>query len=593
LPDNNADFKATFLLWTFSHKGCPVMRQKAIRAGILWRWLVALILVFCLLPMNTRPVAALSPTDYYSYSYNVEFSKPLIVGGESFYATVTIEAECIKDLPLSPSVLSVTGRIIAEHQTSGARMTLNSEYTSVIKPLPGKVGETAKVSEVVLLKFPQGSQNGSYDVVGELIDARVKVLFVWISVTKYLPTSETGGIVTYRSTGGGGGGGGGSSEEESEDVSLSPEPVVSPHATDVSAMVDIDGIFTEKVFVKSTDGKCELTINGGTSGLDREGNPLTWIAVTDMKDGPAPSKNYHLIGLAYDLEPDGATFNPPINLALAYDESLIPEGAFEEKLVVAMWDEETGKWVILDQCTIHTESNTIIVPISHFSAFAVLVYARPASIVTSEFSVFPSEVNAGEEITIRTLVTNTGDLNGSHKVTLRIDNVVVMTKDVVLEGGASAEVVFNVTKEAAGTYEVNVDGLVGTFTITSPATFIIGGLSVTPAQVHVGEEVRISALLTNTSNISGGYKVVFKVDNVPVKAQEVILGGGTSQEVVFTTTREATGTYSVTIDNLSGQFVVKLPPEPLNWWLIGSAIAACLVLIVIVSLVVVRRLRRT
>ncbi len=50
------------------------MKRRLLQVGILWRPLSALILALCLVPVCSHPVAALSVDDYFSYSYDVEFS---------------------------------------------------------------------------------------------------------------------------------------------------------------------------------------------------------------------------------------------------------------------------------------------------------------------------------------------------------------------------------------------------------------------------------------------------------------------------------------------------------------------------------------
>jgi len=272
---------------------------------------------------------------------------------------------------------------------------------------------------------------------------------------------------------------------------------------------------------------------------------------------------------------------------------LIPGGISEKELVAAMWSEATGKWIMLTDGTVQAETDTITVPISHFSTFTVLAYARPATLVASGLSIAPVEVDTGEEVTISFLVTNTGDLNGRREVTLRIDNAVVSTQGVTLEGDASEQVVFIVAREVAGMYEVAVAGLSGRFVVKGAADFVISGLSVTPAEVYPGDEIIISAFLTNTSDVTGSYKVDLRIDGVLVATREVTLEGGASEEATFTTTKEAAGTYAIIVDGLSGTFLVRMPPEPVNRWLVGGIIAAGIATLVVIALIVVWYRRRT
>jgi len=122
-----------------------------------------------------------------------------------------------------------------------------------------------------------------------------------------------------------------------------------------------------------------------------------------------------------------------------------------------------------------------------FGSFSVSeappVPPAPAEFVTSNLSIAPAAVDIGKTVTITVLVTNTGDLTGSYQVTLEIDNVVVATKDVALDSGASQMATFTTSKDVAGTYKVKVNGLSGTFTVKAPPVlpkpinwWLIGGI---------------------------------------------------------------------------------------------------------------------
>jgi len=234
--------------------------------------------------------------------------------------------------------------------------------------------------------------------------------------------------------------------------------------TYVSNIVTIGGEFIKDVTVESVDGNVELAIDEGTIGLTKKGKKLIKISIDEMEDRPDPPKESNRIGLTYDLGPDGATFDPPITLTFTYNPDEIPEGVSEENLVIAMWDEEAGEWVDL-VCTVDPETNTITASVSHFTAFSVLAYTHPAAFETSYSTILPREVEPDEKVTIGVKITNTGNLSGSYQVTLKIDNVVVDIKDITLEDGASQKVAFTTSKNVAGTYNVNINSLSGTFTV--------------------------------------------------------------------------------------------------------------------------------
>ncbi len=376
-------------------------------------------------------------------------------------------------------------------------------------------------------------------------------------------------------------------------------PVVKPGVTSVSGVVDTTGKFKEAVTAKSEDAKVTLSVGKDTVGKTKEGKPLSEISILKMVTPPALPSDTKVIGLVYDLGPEGATFNPAISLTFTYDSTLIPAGVNEKNLVIAIWDAVTGNWVVLTGCKVDPVTHTITVPVSHFTAFTILAYTRPATFTTSALTVTPAEVNVGETVTISTLVTNTGDLSGSYIVVLKVSNVIETSESVFLAGGASQTVTFTISRDIAGTYTVTVDGLAGAFTVKKalvPAGFSTSALTVTPAEVNVGETVTISVLVANAGDLSGSYEVTLKINNVTEATNDVTLAGGASQTVAFTTSRSVAGTYTVTVDGLAGIFTVKtpitppiIPPKPVDWALIGSIIAGAIIIIGLIVWLLVRR----
>ncbi|GAI46454.1 unnamed protein product, partial [marine sediment metagenome] len=131
-----------------------------------------------------------------------------------------------------------------------------------------------------------------------------------------------------------------------------PAPPAAPGATDVSDLVTAAGVFTQDVTAESEDGKVALTIEEGTIGLTEEGEPLSEISITEVEDPPPPPADASIVGLTYELGPDGATFDPPITLTFTYDPDEIPAGVSEEDLVIAIWDADAGVWIELEGCTV-------------------------------------------------------------------------------------------------------------------------------------------------------------------------------------------------------------------------------------------------
>jgi len=95
----------------------------------------------------------------------------------------------------------------------------------------------------------------------------------------------------------------------------------------------------------------------------------------------------------------------------------------------------------------------------------------PAAFTLSSLSISPIEANIGESVTISVLVANTGEGAGSYTITLKINGVEEATEEITLAGGANDTVIFTTVQDEAGTYSVDVDGLIGSFMVKkSPAS---------------------------------------------------------------------------------------------------------------------------
>ena len=258
--------------------------------------------------------------------------------------------------------------------------------------------------------------------------------------------------------GGAGGGGGGAGEQY-------------PGITFLQGIISSEGVLNQDV--TSARSPCNLgllTIYKGTKILSRSGAPIFILVMTSMADPPQPPQGFTFVGCVCQCRPEGATFELPATLTLTYDPALLPEGVNEENLVIAMYDEETGQWVILDS-TVDPDAHTITAQVSHFTAFAILVGTAPAAFTVTDLTIVPSRAVIGGRVNISALVNNTGYLSGSYEVALKINDVAVATEEVTLSGHASQKVTFITTaKDVAGTYTVDVNGLAGTFEVKAASS---------------------------------------------------------------------------------------------------------------------------
>jgi len=103
--------------------------------------------------------------------------------------------------------------------------------------------------------------------------------------------------------------------------------------------------------------------------------------------------------------------------------------------------------------------------VSDEHTFTTLGKAPAAIFTTRDLSISPTEVNIGETVTISVTVANTGTASGSYEVALKLNGVTEATKKVTVAAAKSESVSFTVSKDKAGTYSVDIDGLTGSFTV--------------------------------------------------------------------------------------------------------------------------------
>ncbi len=271
-----------------------------------------------------------------------------------------------------------------------------------------------------------------------------------------------------------GGGDGGPPSTETLVVQLNIGGVQSSHA------ISSTGKLLETIEAVSQDSKLKLILPENTIAQNKMGQPLTNLSVNSNQAPPPPPEDTTIVGLAYNLEPSGARFDPPIIISLKYDPSSIPQGVSEVDLKLAYYDEATGKWVVLES-TVDTVSHALTARVSHFTTFAIVGSIRlqpsppalpsssvPPAFTAGSLSISPAAVGVGGTVTISLVVSNTGG-SGSYIATLKVNGLVEAMSEISVAAGASQEVIFTTSKNAAGSYSVDVNGLIGSFNVVEKA----------------------------------------------------------------------------------------------------------------------------
>ena len=178
----------------------------------------------------------------------------------------------------------------------------------------------------------------------------------------------------------------------------------------------------------------------------------------------------------------------------------------------------------------------------------------------SNLNITPQHVKEGDTINISAVVTNNTSSSGQYSMVLRIGGVVENISELTLNANSSQTALFTIVRDTPGDYYVEVDGQRGAFTVARrlPAAFNVSNLTITPERVKQGEPITISTIISNSGETTGNYSVVLRIKGIAESIEEVELGPGRSQKVVFTITKDAAGFYPVALENLTGKFVVEM-----------------------------------
>jgi len=162
-------------------------------------------------------------------------------------------------------------------------------------------------------------------------------------------------------------------------------------------------------------------------------------------------------------------------------------------------------------------------------------------------------------------------------------DTVVLSVDIagMSDGAYSTSITITASGASNSPQTVPVTLYVGGAGPPEPAQFTITGLDVTPEQVPPGQPVTVSAQVTNTGDSEGSCTVNLTVNGQVEQTKTVTLAPEAMETVTFTVTKEAPGSYTVSIGDLTEEFTVAAAaPSWLNryWWIIVVGIVAVVLL---------------
>ena len=165
------------------------------------------------------------------------------------------------------------------------------------------------------------------------------------------------------SSGGGGSGGG-----------VGGSAPVTSGVTAVTPYVNAQGIFNQNINIWSDDQNALVSIPSGTTGLTSGGAPLTQISMIHTTTPPAFQAGAGMVDLAYDITPNGITFDPAVTLTFTIYN--LPASLDPGTLQIAYYDTTQNAWITVPT-TFNATNNTVAAQISHFTVYAVTYGVKP------------------------------------------------------------------------------------------------------------------------------------------------------------------------------------------------------------------------
>lgn len=463
-------------------------------------------------PCQPSAAASLSPLDYFSYTYTITFNQTYIDEGEVFYAQLEGVATCTKDAPVHPTEAYIRGRVVGRHLASGTRIALNSGYSTTIASVPSRKGEVITANQEIALYFPPGSPAGEYEITAELIEARFKTGGLWFDATSAFPRQQNMGNAFYKipeptpveptvtttppvtttappveptepttqpTT-----------TVPSEPTHTDPvepaeptttplppttpttkpepgKPFVPPGADDITGIIDAHGVVSGDIYIASADGLASLQVEPGTNLRLPGGEIPAWLMLSRSTSPGQTREEALIVGNAYELSPEDISFEPHGVISLPYYDGQIPAGMDENLLLAARWDEMTNTWIALGSSEVNGKHNTISAPVYQSGIYTVLAPVSGPVFKIDDLQISPSSAAAGEIVSIQCRLTNKGFTAGYYELTLRINGSIQEVKRVSLAGNTSRVISFGVIRNSSGTYNVDVNGVIGSYQITS------------------------------------------------------------------------------------------------------------------------------
>jgi beta propeller repeat protein len=137
-----------------------------------------------------------------------------------------------------------------------------------------------------------------------------------------------------------------------------------------------EGLTTQPLTLVSTDKLVSITVQKDVVALDGAGKPLTSITLSaipaDAVASTPEGQVFSFAGVAYEMQPDGATFSPEITLSF-----ILPQAMWGQNYVIQRYDRTNGRWEEIPSAY-DPRTGTLSGKTDHFCTFAVFTKSVPA-----------------------------------------------------------------------------------------------------------------------------------------------------------------------------------------------------------------------
>lgn len=190
----------------------------------------------------------------------------------------------------------------------------------------------------------------------------------------------------------------------------------------------------------------------------------------------------------------------------------------------------------------------------------------------SEFSVYgltfsPNETEINHTITISVKVSNVGEGPGNHTVVLEVNGMNRSSETVHVLAGENTTIEFHVSESVAGTYNVKIANLIGTYKVTSTpvikpppvnetAEFKTYSMTLSAEEAWVNQTIVVSVNVKNIGETEGSYIVNLKINNIVRDSRNMTLVPGGSAVVPFSVVETEQGKYTVEIDDNFAEYEI-------------------------------------